>query len=85
MSPALRRDISTADTPEGTVLLDQRTGRYYQLNPAAALILRALLDGADPRQAADALTHHYDIPRDRAEADATALTAQLHAAGLITR
>lgn len=41
---------------ECAVLLDERSGRYYQLNATAYLLLRALLAGAAPDHAAARLT-----------------------------
>ncbi|MFF2963230.1 PqqD family peptide modification chaperone [Streptomyces sp. NPDC057963] len=35
------------------VLLDERDGRYWQLNSTGATVLQALLDGAGPQQIAD--------------------------------
>ncbi|HEV7451226.1 MAG TPA: hypothetical protein VGO16_07530 [Pseudonocardiaceae bacterium] len=32
MTLQLRADVSTADTDDGLVLLDERAGRYWQLN-----------------------------------------------------
>ncbi|MGH8887721.1 MAG: PqqD family peptide modification chaperone [Egibacteraceae bacterium] len=37
------------------VLLDERSGRYRQLNTSGALVLRVLLDGATPQKAAKTL------------------------------
>jgi hypothetical protein len=56
MTMTLRPDISTTNTDDGMVLLDERTGRYFQLNPSGALILDALVNGAELQQAARLLT-----------------------------
>jgi hypothetical protein len=39
------------------VLLDERAGRYWQLNRTGALVVQALLDGDTPEHAARLLAH----------------------------
>ncbi|GAA2489094.1 lasso peptide biosynthesis PqqD family chaperone [Streptomyces gobitricini] len=75
-------DVSTAETGYGTVLLDQRNGQYWELNPTATLIVRVLMEGGDETAAADALVDAYDIDRAGAEADVAALVAELRTSGL---
>ena len=48
MTLMLRDGVSSADTDYGTVLLDEDSGQYWNLNPTAALALRTLLDGGSP-------------------------------------
>ncbi len=84
MTVTLRPDISTTNTDDGMVLLDERTGRYFQLNPSGALILDALVNGAELAQAARLLTQRYTVTHDRALADVTALIDHLRTAGLVT-
>ncbi|MBO3737425.1 lasso peptide biosynthesis PqqD family chaperone [Actinoplanes flavus] len=83
MSPRLHPDLTTADTEYGTVLLDQRDGRYWQLNPSAALIMRVLTEGGDRDRAADTLLDAFDVDRDRALHDVDAVLTELTAAGLV--
>ncbi|AZQ69863.1 MULTISPECIES: lasso peptide biosynthesis PqqD family chaperone [Streptomyces] len=82
--PSLRQDISAATVEDGMVLLDERSGRYYQLNGSGALVLRILIEGGGEKEAADALTEHYDVPRDRALADIGRIVRRLCGAGLMT-
>jgi hypothetical protein len=79
----LRPDIATTDTDDGLVLLDERTGRYWQLNPTGAHVLHALLDGHHPDRIAQDLATRYHIDTQQAQHDVAALTDQLHAANLI--
>ncbi|MGH3476481.1 MAG: lasso peptide biosynthesis PqqD family chaperone [Pseudonocardiaceae bacterium] len=79
----LRADVSTADTDDGMVLLDERAGRYWQLNPSGAFVLRLLLDGAAPRQVAQILADRHAVSTAQVAADITALLERLHAAGLV--
>jgi hypothetical protein len=80
----LRSDIATTDTDDGLVLLDERSGRYWQLNPIGADVLRALLAGKDSDHIARDLVTRYHIDRRHAQSDIAALTEQLHAAKLVT-
>ncbi|MGC0420162.1 lasso peptide biosynthesis PqqD family chaperone [Embleya sp. AB8] len=55
MAVRLRKHVSITDTEDGAVLLDERSGEYWQLNHSASIVLRVLLAGADEREAARAL------------------------------
>jgi hypothetical protein len=79
----LRPEIATTDTDDGLVLLDQRTGRYWQLNLTGAYVLHALLADHDPAQLAQDLATRYRIDTDQAQHDITILTGQLRAAKLV--
>lgn len=84
MSLAFRSNVSIVDTDYGSVLLDERKGRYFQLNPSGRIVVRTLLDGGDSEEAAGALIEEYEVSRERAEQDVTALVEGLRAAGLVT-
>lgn len=79
----LRKGVSVTETEDGTVLLDQRSGKYWQLNPSGALILSTLLEGGTPEAAADAVAARYPVDADRALADVRALLETLRAARLV--
>ncbi|MEU8584764.1 lasso peptide biosynthesis PqqD family chaperone [Streptomyces abikoensis] len=81
--PSLRQDISVVAVEDGMVLLDERSGRYYHLNGSGALVLRILIEGGGEKEAADALTEHYDVPRDRVSADIGRIVRRLYGAGLM--
>ncbi|WP_158896179.1 lasso peptide biosynthesis PqqD family chaperone [Amycolatopsis anabasis] len=83
MSPHLRPDIATTHTEHGTVLLDGRTGRYYQLNPTGTRILHALESGHTPAQIATQLADLHHLDPDRARRDVDAITTRLHTANLL--
>lgn len=80
----LRDDVSVADTDYGQVLLDERTGRYWQLNPTGVVVVRTLLDGADENTAVATLTAAYEVDEAQARQDVSALVAGLRTAGLVT-
>ncbi|MFF8672149.1 lasso peptide biosynthesis PqqD family chaperone [Streptomyces sp. NPDC015242] len=76
-------DVSTAETAYGTVLLDERSGDYWELNPTATLVVTTLLAGGDETAAADALVARFDIDRARAEQDVASLVRELRESGLV--
>jgi uncharacterized protein (UPF0261 family) len=80
----LRADVSVADTDYGQVLLDERTGHYWQLNPTGVVVVKALLDGADENAAVAALTSAYSVGEAQARQDVSALVEGLRGAGLVT-
>lgn len=84
MSLRLRAGVSIAETDDGTVLLDERSGRYWQLNSSGALALRLLLDGATPEEVAQTLVARHPVSRERAGDDVAALVESLRAAQLVT-
>jgi len=80
----LSRSVVSTETDYGTALLDQRSGRYWTLNPTATVILQVLLDGGDRSRAVHALLDQFDVEPDTARADVDLLIIQLRAAGLVT-
>jgi hypothetical protein len=77
-------DVSTAQTDYGTVLLDQRSGDYWELNPTGALVVRTLMEGGDEEAAVAALVARFDIGRAQAARDVDALVRELRGAGLVS-
>ncbi|MFF4409544.1 lasso peptide biosynthesis PqqD family chaperone [Streptomyces sp. NPDC001262] len=73
----------TAETDDGTILLNQRSGGYWQLNPTGAQALAGLLAGRAPDRIADDFSATYGISAAQARTDLTALTEHLVAAGLV--
>ncbi|MEU9031355.1 lasso peptide biosynthesis PqqD family chaperone [Streptomyces sp. NPDC048383] len=78
-----REHLSVADTEYGGVLLDGRSGEYWQLNPSAAVIARTLLDGGGSTEAVLRLTEAFEVDEERAAADVHALLAAMRAAGVV--
>ncbi|MDJ0465907.1 lasso peptide biosynthesis PqqD family chaperone [Streptomyces sp. H27-C3] len=79
----LRPGVLMTETEYGIALLDESSGDYWTLNPTAASLVRAMLDGQTAAQAADALTRDYDVDREVAEQDADLVLGQLREAGLV--
>jgi hypothetical protein len=82
MSLRFGDDVSTAETDYGTVLLDERAGAYWELNPTATLVVRTLLDGGEESDAAASLVREFDIDEEQALRDVEALVGQLRGSGL---
>jgi hypothetical protein len=85
MTYSLETEVIATDVEDGVVLLDQRTGRYWQLNRSGAATLRLLLDGNSPERAATTLTAGRPEAADRARADVGALLDSLLKARLVVR
>lgn len=84
MALQFRSDISTTDTDYGTVLLDERSGRYWQLNGTGALVVQILRDGGTQAEAVTALVGQFEVDESQANADVAALLDGLRSAGLVT-
>lgn len=84
MALQFRTDISTADTEYGTVLLDERSGRYWQLNATGALVVRTLLAGGTRAEAVAALMEQFEVDDSQASDDVAELLDGLRSAGLVT-
>ena len=84
MTLKLRDGVSVADTDYGVALLDEDSGKYWNLNPTAALALRTLLDGGTTAQAAKELAEQYAVDADTANKDVEDLLVELRSVGLVT-
>ncbi len=83
MALRIRDGVSTADTEYGTVLLDERTGDYWQLNPTGAEVVRQLMAGRTPAEAVQALTEQFEVDEPQARNDVEALLDSLRSADLV--
>lgn len=79
----LHPDTALTDTPDGSVLLNQRTGSYWQVNRTGTHTLGRLLAGETPDQIAADLAARYDIDASRVRDDIASMTESLLAAGLV--
>ncbi|MBT2443913.1 lasso peptide biosynthesis PqqD family chaperone [Streptomyces sp. ISL-36] len=75
-------NVSTADTDYGTVLLDERAGEYWELNPSGSLVVKTLMAGGDEADAVAALADEFEIDLAQASRDVEALVQQLRTSGL---
>jgi hypothetical protein len=81
--PTLRTGVATTETTDGLVLLDEHTGRYWQLNPNGSRVLAALLAGDPPGRIAQDFAARYRISLDQAQQDVTAVTDLLYSSNLV--
>ncbi|MFI5522532.1 lasso peptide biosynthesis PqqD family chaperone [Streptomyces platensis] len=83
MPVRLHPDVVATDTDDGTVLLNERTGRYWQLNATGGQVLRQLLEGHEATRIAAEVAERYRIAPSRAELDVAAVIEQLRTARLV--
>jgi hypothetical protein len=83
MMLALRDGVSVAETEDGMALLDEDSGEYFTLNLTGTLVLRSLLGGQTPADAAKELTREYAIDDDSARRDVEQLLSALQAANVL--
>ncbi|MCA6091107.1 lasso peptide biosynthesis PqqD family chaperone [Streptomyces sp. SCA3-4] len=84
MTLVLQPWVSTTRAEHGMVLLNEATGRYWQLNGTAALVLGTLLDGAPQQEAARRLAERYPhVDAEQAAHDVATLVASLRRARLV--
>ncbi|WP_069813828.1 lasso peptide biosynthesis PqqD family chaperone [Streptomyces sp. TP-A0874] len=79
------KDLAVTDTEYGAVLLDAKSGQYWQLNPTAALVVRVLLDGGDEPEAVRRVTEHFEVDVERASVDVHALIESMREAGVVQK
>ncbi|MDG9702090.1 lasso peptide biosynthesis PqqD family chaperone [Streptomyces sp. DH37] len=80
----LRRGVAITATEYGAVLLDERSGTYWQLNECGAVVVNALAEGRGRRAAVERLLEEFDVERAEAEADVEELTRRLVEAEIVT-
>ena len=83
MTLRLRPGVSTTDTDYGMTLLDEDNGEYFTLNPTGTLVLKTLLGGGTPEQAATALGEQYAVDAPTAARDVAELVGGLREARLV--
>ncbi|MFI5557861.1 PqqD family peptide modification chaperone [Amycolatopsis japonica] len=67
----------------GAILLDERTGKYLQLNASGNAVLRAMLNGESTRTIVENLSSGIDASMDRVTADVEEFVAAMRKKGLI--
>jgi hypothetical protein len=83
MTLMLRAGVSAAETDYGMTLLDEASGEYFTLNPTGSHVLRMLLDGRTPAQAAQALAAEYAVEAATVDQDVAELLDGLRSARLV--
>ena len=75
--------VLAASQGEETVLLDVERGRYYALNDVGTRIWNLVCEGVPFAGIVERVCAEYDVPRERAEADAAALIRRLSSESLV--
>lgn len=83
MTLALAPDVTLTETEGGSVLLDQRAGRYWMLNSTGGTALRLMLEGRTVRQTSDVLRSRTPEDAQRVENDVRELLTALRGAELV--
>lgn len=83
MNWRLRKNVSMARTDYGAVLLDEKQGCYWQLNPTGASVAEGLLAGCDIEDIAVRIATDYGVDGDQVRADVQAVVEQLRHAELL--
>jgi hypothetical protein len=81
----LRDNLLITDNGYATALLDQTSGTYLTLDPAAALLVQTLAAGGTTETAVRELTDHYEVDGESAKRDVADLLIDLCLAGLVER
>lgn len=71
------------DIPGETVILDERSGRYFGLDDVGTFVWRHLQRATTLRSLVAAVTAEYEVAADACEADLRALIGDLRAADLV--
>jgi hypothetical protein len=79
----ISKSVILTETDDGMVLLEERIGRYWQLNSTGAVVLRTLDQGGTVQQAITELTTERPEASERIESDVRTFLETLRQAGVI--
>ncbi|WP_433269053.1 lasso peptide biosynthesis PqqD family chaperone [Actinosynnema sp. CS-041913] len=85
MTLRLAEHVSMTTTEDGAVLLDERTGRYWQLNATGSVVLHTLLEGGDQEAAVRLLLAGADADSATVGVDVAEVVEHLCSTGLAVR
>jgi coenzyme PQQ synthesis protein D (PqqD) len=85
MTVRMKPDVTVCELEQHTVVLDERSGKYWQLNETGATMLTALLGGATDEEVAARVASVRPVDAEQALADVRALVAGLVDADLVER
>ncbi|MBB1252707.1 lasso peptide biosynthesis PqqD family chaperone [Streptomyces alkaliterrae] len=83
MTVRLQSHIKVTKVEGGSVILDEQSGQYWQMNSTAATALDILLDKGSVEAAATTLAESYDVDAEQARSDVESLLASLRSASLV--
>ncbi|MCP3803396.1 lasso peptide biosynthesis PqqD family chaperone [Allokutzneria sp. A3M-2-11 16] len=84
MNPTLADHVSTTETDGGMVLLDLRTGHYWQLNATAAAVVTGLRAGTPVDALVTELRLRFPEQAERLPADVSAFVTALRERKLVS-
>ena len=77
-------EVACTETDYGIVLLDKRSGKYWNLNTTGALVWRSILETGGLDHAVSTLLRDYNVEHETVIADVHNVAAKLTEAGVIT-
>lgn len=83
MKYQLEPDVVLTEVEDGAVLLDQRDGRYWQLNRTGATVLRLTLEGRSLEETTDIVADGHTDRAQRVGSDVRTLLRSLVDARLV--
>ncbi|WP_167473438.1 lasso peptide biosynthesis PqqD family chaperone [Nocardia arthritidis] len=75
--------VDVAKTRDGYVLLDGRSGTYWEINGTGRVVVETLLAGGELDAAAVAVAAEYDIELEQAQRDLTEFVDEIVSKGLL--
>lgn len=80
----LGESVSTLDTEDGTVLLHEQDGTFYQLNDTGSEVVSRLLAGERLPEVVGRIAERSGTARETVHRDVATLLDRLHETGLVT-
>ncbi|AHH18673.1 hypothetical protein NONO_c38890 [Nocardia nova SH22a] len=80
----LTAHTDVAKTENGAILLNSRTGIYWEINDTGHRVMETLIVSGSRAAAVRAIVDSFDVEPEQAEADVTRIIEELSGAGLLT-
>ncbi|MGW7417369.1 lasso peptide biosynthesis PqqD family chaperone [Streptomyces sp. NPDC054863] len=84
MKIAINRNYRIADTEYGAIMLNEKQGTYWHLNPTAAAAVRSLIDGSTVEEASTRVAEKFDVAPEVARQDVLDLVSAMREAGAVS-
>jgi hypothetical protein len=76
-------EVEADPDSEGAVLIDGRSGVIYSCNATAAILVSAIVKGAELEALPELMSQQFEVASDRALRDTRQFIEVLHSAGLL--
>ncbi|GAB3460634.1 hypothetical protein GCM10027570_45820 [Streptomonospora sediminis] len=83
MAMRMKESVTIARTDYGSVLLDARSGQYWQLNETGTTIVDMVCQDLDVQAISEHLAAEYEVETGQALSDTAELVESLTEAGLL--